>query len=76
VSRGRSKRQRTSEWLTNGGVVPPARVGTIDALKHVKKDIEEARKGSECGISFHGFDEIKVGDIIQTYEEVIQKRHL
>ncbi|KAF9512266.1 hypothetical protein BS47DRAFT_1394395 [Hydnum rufescens UP504] len=26
--------------------------GTLDALKHVKKDILEARKGSECGVSF------------------------
>jgi translation initiation factor IF-2 len=46
--------------------------GTLDALKHVKKDILEARKGSECGVSFVNFTGVQEGDRIQTFE-VIEK---
>ncbi|KAL1836394.1 hypothetical protein VTJ49DRAFT_5218 [Mycothermus thermophilus] len=50
--------------------------GTIETLKHVKKDVDEMRKGSECGMSFAGWDELQEGDIIQTYEEITEKRSL
>ncbi|KAL2752227.1 hypothetical protein ACRALDRAFT_1037394, partial [Sodiomyces alcalophilus JCM 7366] len=50
--------------------------GKIDALKHGKKDVSEMRKGSECGVSFEGFEDFQVGDQIQTYEEVREKRTL
>ena len=41
--------------------------GTIDTLKHLKKDVSEIRKGMECGISFHGFNDIRVDDEVVTY---------
>ncbi|KAK4687072.1 translation initiation factor IF-2, partial [Tremellales sp. Uapishka_1] len=41
--------------------------GTIDTLKHMKKDVTEVRKGTECGINFHGFQDIKEGDEVVTY---------
>ncbi|WYZ34330.1 hypothetical protein EsH8_I_000606 [Colletotrichum jinshuiense] len=50
--------------------------GKIDTLKHGKKDVTEIRKGTECGIAFDGFTDFKVGDQIQTYEEVREKRSL
>ncbi|CAK7197796.1 translation initiation factor IF-2 [Sporothrix eucalyptigena] len=50
--------------------------GKLDALKHGKKDADEMRKGTECGISFEEFDDIEVGDKIQAYEEIHEKRHL
>nr|XP_036579629.1 translation initiation factor IF-2 [Colletotrichum truncatum]KAF6787237.1 translation initiation factor IF-2 [Colletotrichum truncatum] len=50
--------------------------GKIETLKHGKKDVAEIRKGSECGISFDGFTDFMVGDQIQTYEEVREKRNL
>jgi translation initiation factor IF-2 len=34
------------------------------------------RKGSECGISFEGWDELRQGDQIQSYEEITEKRYL
>jgi translation initiation factor IF-2 len=34
------------------------------------------RKGTECGMSFEDFEDIKVGDIIQLYEEITEKRYL
>jgi translation initiation factor IF-2 len=45
-------------------------------LKHGKKDMTEMRKGTECGISFLDWEEFQVGDQIQAFEEIINKRHL
>lgn len=50
--------------------------GKVESLKHVKKDIDEARKGSECGIGFETFQDFQVGDQIQGYEEIVTKRSL
>ncbi|KAK8069969.1 hypothetical protein PG994_006585 [Apiospora phragmitis] len=48
----------------------------LESLKHIKKDIMEARKGGECGIGFEEFQDFKVGDVVQAYEEVQTKRSL
>lgn len=50
--------------------------GTISSLKNVKKDVQEMRKGSECGMGFDGWEAFEVGDQIQTYEERSEKRTL
>lgn len=50
--------------------------GTISSLKNVKKDVQEMRKGSECGMGFEGWEGFEVGDQIQTYEENSTKRTL
>ncbi|KAB5533632.1 putative mitochondrial translation initiation factor [Coniochaeta sp. 2T2.1] len=50
--------------------------GTLDSLKHGKKDVSEMRKGAECGMSFEGWDELQEGDQIQAFEEISEKRHL
>jgi translation initiation factor IF-2 len=39
-------------------------------MKHLKKDVTEIRKGSECGLSLKGFDDFREGDMIQTFQEV------
>lgn len=41
--------------------------GTIAHLKHLKKDVEEVRKGTECGIGLKDFDDIREGDEIVTF---------
>ena len=50
--------------------------GTITSLKNVKKDVQEMRKGTECGMGFDGWEGFKVGDQVQTYEEVSERRKL
>ncbi|KAI5287117.1 hypothetical protein KEM54_006229 [Ascosphaera aggregata] len=50
--------------------------GKINSLKNVKKDVNEMRKGTECGIGFEGFVDFKEGDQVQTFEERIEKRTL
>ncbi|KAI1773784.1 initiation factor 2 [Hypoxylon cercidicola] len=50
--------------------------GKLETLKHVKRDITEALKGTECGIGFDKFQDFEVGDRIQAYEEVTTQRTL
>lgn len=50
--------------------------GTISSLKNVKKDVQEMRKGTECGMGFEDWEKFEVGDTIQTYEERSEKRTL
>ena len=51
-------------------------LGTLSSLKNVKKDVTEMRKGTECGMSFENWADFKVGDQVQTYEEIVEKRAL
>ena len=46
--------------------------GKIGSLKRFKDDVREVREGYECGIGIEGFNDIKVGDVIECYrvEEV------
>ncbi|KAJ4384540.1 translation initiation factor IF-2 [Didymella sp. IMI 355093] len=50
--------------------------GLIDNIKNQKKDVESMRKDTECGISFKDWEDFKIGDKIQCYEETQQKRTL
>ncbi|HEY3249489.1 MAG TPA: translation initiation factor IF-2 [Ignavibacteria bacterium] len=50
--------------------------GTINALKRFKDDVREVEQGFECGISLENFNDIKVGDIIESYKIVETKRKL
>ena len=44
--------------------------GHLDTFKHLKKDITEAGKGLECGLSIGGFDGLAVGDLIQAFDKI------
>jgi len=50
--------------------------GTLSSLKNQKKDVQEMRKGNECGMGFENWDAFEVGDQIQCYEEKSEKRTL
>ncbi|KAE8364069.1 hypothetical protein BDV27DRAFT_118706 [Aspergillus caelatus] len=50
--------------------------GSINSLKNVKKDVTEMRKDTECGIGFEGWTSFAVGDHVQCYEEIYEKRYL
>ena len=47
-------------------------LGTLQTLKRFKDDVAEVTNGYECGMHFQGFQDIKVGDLIEcfTVEEV------
>jgi translation initiation factor IF-2 len=44
--------------------------GTISSLKRFKEDATEVRAGFECGIGLSDFQDLKPGDVIETYDEV------
>lgn len=50
--------------------------GNIDSLKRFKDDVREVDSGFECGLSLVGFNDIKVGDVIEAFEQVEVKRSL
>ena len=50
--------------------------GTLGSLKRFKDDVKEVAAGYECGLNVDNFNDIKVGDIIESYEEVEVKRKL
>jgi translation initiation factor IF-2 len=41
--------------------------GKISSLKRFKEDVKEVAAGFECGIGLENFDDIKVGDVLETY---------
>ena len=50
--------------------------GQISSLKRFKEEVSEVKTGFECGVMIENFSDIKVGDIIETYEEVSTNRKL
>jgi translation initiation factor IF-2 len=50
--------------------------GELGSLKRFKDDVKEVNKGFECGLNIAGFNDIKVGDIIEGYELVEVKAKL
>jgi len=50
--------------------------GDLDSLKRFKDDVKEVPSSYECGLNIKGFNDIKVGDIIEGYEQVEVKAKL
>ncbi|MBL0064449.1 MAG: translation initiation factor IF-2 [Bacteroidetes bacterium] len=50
--------------------------GELASLKRFKDDVKEVSAGYECGLSVHNFQDLKVGDVIEGYEQVAVKRTL
>lgn len=66
--------RNTKVRLIRDGVV--VYTGALGSLKRFKDDVKEVTKGYECGLNIDKFNDIKVGDIIEGYEEVEVKRSL
>ena len=73
VRDGKVKRSSKIRLIRDGIVVY---TGEIDSLKRFKDDVKEVTSGYECGITIHNFNDIKVGDIIEAYEEIEVKKTL
>ena len=50
--------------------------GQLDSLKRFKDDVKEVDAGYECGVSLKGYDDIKVGDVVEAFKIVEKKRKL
>ncbi len=45
--------------------------GDLSQLKRFKDDVREVARGYECGLSFAGFQDLQVGDVVECYETEI-----
>ena len=50
--------------------------GSLVSLKRFKDDVREVEQGYECGLGLEGFNDIKVGDVVEAYRSVETKRKL
>ncbi len=60
--------RNTNVRLIRDGIV--VYTGKLGSLKRFKDDVKEVSSGYECGLNIENFNDIKVGDIVEGYEEV------
>ena len=48
--------------------------GKLKTLKRFKEEAQEVKEGTECGMAFENYEDIKVGDVIEAFEIVEEKR--
>lgn len=73
VREGKVKRTDRARLIRDGIVI---HTGNLAALKRFKEDVKEVGTNFECGISLQNQDDIKIGDIIETFVEVEVKQKL
>ena len=73
VNEGKILRSSRVRVLREGIVVY---TGLLGSLKRFKDDAKEVAKGYECGLNIDKFNDIKVGDVVEAYEEVEVKQTL
>lgn len=73
VTDGVIKRSNPIRLIRDGIVVY---AGKLSSLKRFKDDVSEVRSGFDCGIGIEGFSDMKVGDVIESYENREVKRTL
>ena len=73
VREGKVKRTDRARLIRDGIVI---HTGSLAALKRFKEDVKEVGTNFECGISLTSQDDIKVGDIIETFVQVEVKQKL
>ena len=67
VRSGLIRRNAKARLLRDGKVV--AENVTISSLKRFKEDATEVREGFECGLTLGGYNNLQVGDVIETYRD-------
>ena len=73
VMDGTIKRSSKIRVIRDGIVV---HTGVLGSLKRFKDDVREVKNNYECGLNIDKFDDIKVGDIVEAFEEVEVARKL
>jgi len=67
VTKGVIDKSKKAQVVRDGEVVHE---GRLETLKHLKTDITEASKGTECGVSLESFGDLRKDDVIQIYSDV------
>nr|WP_234408648.1 EF-Tu/IF-2/RF-3 family GTPase [Marinilabilia salmonicolor] len=73
VKEGKVKRSSKVRVIRDGIVIY---TGELGSLKRFKDDVKEVASGYECGLNIKNFNDIKIGDIIEAFEEVEVSRTL
>ena len=73
VREGKVKRNCKVRIIRDGIVIY---TGDLGSLKRFKDDVKEVTSGFDCGLSVAGYNDIKVGDFIESFEEVEVKKTL
>lgn len=79
VRDGKIKRDSKVRLIRDGIVVYPIGEGAVAelaSLKRFKDDVKEVQAGMECGLTVKNYSDIKVGDVVEAYEEEEVKRTL
>lgn len=71
VTSGMMMNQAMIRLLRSGAIVHE---GKISSLKRMKDEVKEVKTGFECGIAVENYHEMKVGDIIEAYQMVEEKK--
>ena len=73
VTDGRINRNHQVRIIREGIVVYS---GELGSLKRFKDDVKEVKNGYECGLNIAKYNHIRVGDVVEAYEEVEVNRKL
>lgn len=73
ISNGKMTRSAMVRVLRDNVVVYEGRIGS---LRRFKDDVREVQSGFECGIGLENFNDTKLGDVIEAYEQVETARTL
>lgn len=73
VKEGKIKRTNKIRLIRDGIVIYS---GDLGSLKRFKEDVKEVATGYECGLNIANYNDIKIGDLIEAYEEVEVKKTL
>ena len=71
VREGKVKRSNKLRLIRDGIVVF---TGELGSLKRMKDDVKEVATGFECGLNIANYNDVRVGDFIETFEEIEVKR--
>ncbi len=71
VREGRLTRTTPIRVIRDGIVIYTGKLGT---LKRFKDDVKEVTMGQDCGLNIESFNDVRVGDIVEGYEQVEVKR--
>jgi translation initiation factor IF-2 len=76
VTKGPIERSSKVRVIRDGVVVypPQDKIAGLESLKRFKEDVRDVSEGYECGLKIAGYDDIKVGDVIEAYRiEQVQR---
>ena len=73
VKEGKLKRNTKVRLIRDGIVIY---TGDLGSLKRFKDDVKEVATGYECGLNITNYNDVRVGDLIEAYEEVEVKKTL